>query len=105
MGNGFFNTAFCNRIVGNNCDQQYYSNNYIYIPVKNNNLGFADLKIFTVGLDLIYEGKESIIAGEKIVVRWDGRDSNGNKMPTGVYIYATNSDDDILTGKFVIYNE
>ncbi len=82
-----------------------YSDNYIFIPVKNNNLGFADLKIYTVGLDLIYEGRESIIPGEKIVVRWDGRDSNGNKVSTGVYIYATSSEDNILTGKFVIYND
>lgn len=84
---------------------RYSTNDYIYIPVNNNELGFADLNIYTSAMDLVYEGRKNIIAADKIVVLWDVRDSNGNKLPTGVYIYATSSDDSIVKGKLIIYND
>ena len=46
-----------------------------------------------------------IIAAEKIVVQWDALNSDGDKLPTGVYIYVTDSDDSIAKGKLVIYND
>jgi hypothetical protein len=56
-------------------------------------------------MDLVYESRKSILASDKIVVQWNARDNNGNKLPTGVYIYATDSDNNVVTGKIIIYND
>jgi len=84
---------------------RYSTDDYMYIPAANNELGIADLNIYTSGMDLVYAGRKNIITADKIVVQWDARDSNGSKLPTGVYIYVTNSDDSIVKGKLIIYND
>lgn len=84
---------------------RYAVNNFIYIPTELNEIGYADVNIYTTSMDLVYADKKKIFAGDKIVVQWDGKGNNGNKLPTGVYIYVTNSDDKVHTGKLVIYNE
>ena len=84
---------------------RYSTDDFMYIPTRNNELGFADLNVYTSSMDLVYERRKNIIAADKIVVQWDARDSNGDKLPTGVYIYATSSDDSIVKGKLIIYND
>jgi hypothetical protein len=83
----------------------YSQHGSLFIPSEPNSLEFADLNIYTTSMDLVYSGRERILLGDKIVVRWDALDSDGNKLPTGVYIYVTKSDDNIRKGKFVIYND
>ncbi|MFC2083626.1 MXAN_6640 family putative metalloprotease [Bacteroidota bacterium] len=83
----------------------YQKDNFVFIPVVNNPLGYAILNIYTASMDLVYSERKEIFAVEKIVVKWNGLDNDNNKLPTGVYIYVTNSDDQIKKGKFVIYND
>lgn len=80
-------------------------NDVLNIPASLNSLGYADLNIYTTSMDLVYSDRLAISNGQKVVVKWNGRDESGKKLPTGIYIYVTKSDDTVKKGKLVIYNE
>jgi hypothetical protein len=84
---------------------RYSEHSHLFIPVRPNTLEIADLNIYTSGMNLIYSARKEIIAGEKIVVKWDGLDTYGNKLPTGIYFYTVKSKDEFTKGKLVIYND
>jgi len=84
---------------------KYSENINMYIPVKPDPSGQADLNIYTVSMDLVYSGIKNIIATDKIVVQWNGKDENNNLLPTGVYLFITKAGDNVKKGKLVIYNE
>lgn len=83
----------------------YNKHTYVYIPVAADISGRAYLNVYTTAMDLVFSDEKNIFATDKIVVRWDGKKSNGNKLPTGIYIYVTKGGDTIKKGKIVIYNE
>jgi flagellar hook assembly protein FlgD len=83
----------------------YSKNSSIFIPTRTNPENTAELKIFTPSMKLVYSGSKIIYSIDKIVVRWDGLDNNGNRLPSGIYIYAIKSGDLIDKGKLVILNE
>lgn len=85
-----------------------YSNqlhNYIRIPVADNESGTADLNIYSVSMNLVYSGSADIYDSTSKIVRWNARDNNGDKLPSGVYIYVTKYNDIVKKGKIVIFNE
>ena len=82
-----------------------YSDNFIRVPVDFNQTGYANLNVYTAGMNLAYSGRHEIFTADKIVVHWDGLDNGGNKLPTGVYIFVTESDEQVTKGKLVIFNE
>ncbi len=84
---------------------KYGRNLTLNIPTKKNQLEYARLNVYSMSMDLVYSKSLKIISGEKIIVQWDGRKENGEKLPTGVYIYVTDSDGKLKTGKIVIYND
>jgi flagellar hook assembly protein FlgD len=55
-------------------------------------------------MNLVYSGKSSIVTNDYITVKWDGRNNNGNKVASGVYVYVTKANGKIKKGKFVIFN-
>ena len=83
----------------------YKLNTTLNIPVELNPANEAELYIYTPAMDLVYYGKHQIFSVSKIIVQWDGKDNNGMKLSSGIYIYITKSGDNIKKGKFVIYND
>jgi hypothetical protein len=66
----------------------------------------ASLNIYSVDMNLVYSTSGKIqTLFDKFVLSWDGLDNNQKKLPTGVYIYISNSDDKLKKGKLVIYND
>ncbi len=78
---------------------------YLHLPTVLNESGYADYNIYTSGMDLVVSGRAKIFATDKITVVWNGLDSDGNKLPTGVYLYVTKSDDVVKKGKIIIQNK
>ena len=85
---------------------KYSEHQYLFLPASlNGGGGNVDLYIYSTDMNLVYSGQKRIVATEKIVVPWDAKDSNQHKLATGVYFYVIKCGEDILKGKFVIYND
>ncbi|MFA7418117.1 MAG: MXAN_6640 family putative metalloprotease [Melioribacteraceae bacterium] len=84
---------------------KYSEHQYLYLPASLNGGSTADLYVYTPDMSLVYSGQKRIVATEKIALLWDAKDSNQNKLATGVYFYIVKSGDDTIKGKFVIYND
>ncbi len=84
----------------------YTKNSYILIPAKFDAFRGTDLNIYTSSMDLVYSSSVTVqkIFGQT-VVRWNALDNSGNKLATGVYLYAVKTGDETSTGKIVIFNE
>ncbi len=80
----------------------YSSHVRIFIPTDSNLEGFVDLNIYSISMDLVYSGQQNIVNN---FVNWNALDNNNNKLPTGIYFYATRSGDSVNKGKIAIYNE
>lgn len=76
----------------------------ISIPTHSDIAGRAILKIYSSDLNLVYEANKPILAIDNIIVKWDGKDNDGNKLASGVYVYVTKADSKIKKGKLVILN-
>ena len=99
------------QIISDNIDYafpqpfRYSSQQTLFFPVFISSDGTAELYVYDIDMKLVYSGQKRIVAADKVVVPWDGIDSDGKKLGTGVYIYITKSGDKIKKGKFVIYND
>lgn len=79
--------------------------NYLFLPTTLSKNGVAKLIIYNVNMDLVYNAELPIPEyGEKITVRWDGRDNTGTNVASGIYIFVTDSDGIIKQGKIAIIN-
>ncbi|KAF0140496.1 MAG: hypothetical protein FD122_2390 [Stygiobacter sp.] len=85
---------------------KYSEHQYLFLPASlNGGGGNVNLYIYSTDMNLVYSGQKRIVATEKIVVPWDAKDSNQHKLATGVYFYVIKCGEDIIKGKFVIYND
>ncbi len=82
----------------------FVQDQWLNIPTYPDLTNKADLNIYTPDMNLVYAGKNSIVTNDYITVKWDGRDNNGNRVSSGVYIYVTKANGKIKKGKFVIFN-
>lgn len=83
----------------------FSKNNYVKIPVPNDWLGEIDLKIFSADLDLIFSNNKNVqVFEDKLVVLWDGKDNNNQKVPSGVYFYIAVKNNKQTIGKIVVIN-
>jgi hypothetical protein len=85
---------------------KYKNGNFLRIPTKPNVLNEAELSVYTTSMKSIYTSTKQINTGAgKIVLHWDGLDNSGNKLPTGIYIFVTDSEGSLTKGKIAILNE
>ena len=84
----------------------YYNiNSQIFIPVSKNNNGAATLNVYSSSLNLVFSGSvNTFFDHAHPVVAWKARNTNNEKLATGVYIYVTKAGDNIVKGKLVIFN-
>lgn len=83
----------------------YKKYEYIFIPAAYTDDDKAELKIFSADMNLLYSGNLEIAKNDKVFVKWNARKNNGDKLPTGIYLYVSKSGDKIKKGKFAVYNE
>lgn len=81
-------------------------NNFMYFPVKGGGGSEADLNIYTSAMELVYSITEQYdyISGQK-VLKWNGLDNKNKRVPSGVYVFITNSGSGKIVGKLVIFND
>ncbi|MDP4190269.1 MAG: hypothetical protein Q8858_01830 [Bacteroidota bacterium] len=85
-----------------------YSTSGLSLPVSYNDTRQAEIRIYSVGMNLIYSGNGTIFddkTSKKYYVSWNCIDSKGQRLSTGVYLYVTSSNGEIKKGKFVIKND
>lgn len=75
------------------------------IPVKNSFSAHANLYIYTISMNLVFSDQLEVNKSGRRMVKWDGFDINSNKLPSGIYIYVTETDGQILKGKLAIIND
>ena len=75
------------------------------VPVKNNLSVQANLYIYTISMNLVYSDKLEVNKSGRRMVKWSGLDNDMNKLPSGIYIYVTETDGQILKGKLAIIND
>lgn len=81
-----------------------HSDYSLFIPVKGSLSDYGNLYIYSISMNLVYSEKLPIDSAKRML-QWSGFDNNGNKLPSGIYIYVTETDGQILKGKLAIIND
>lgn len=83
----------------------YSKNLRVYFPITNTDLGLADLNIYNSSMSLVYSTSQMIEKYiDKKVIKWNCKDNSGNKLSSGVYVYAIKTKNSTITGKLAIIN-
>ncbi len=85
----------------------YSRNNHIEIPTTASSSQKGNLNIYSTSMRLVYSREDYVFLGKRgtYIFSWNGRDSNGEKLPSGVYIYSTKTGSNTTSGKIVIFNK
>ncbi len=65
----------------------------------------ARLAIYSAGMDLLFENGQAGIVRDPVMgtyVEWNGRTTGGDMPASGMYIFAIEAGDEMITGKFAI---
>lgn len=81
----------------------YENNTVLFIPTYSDITNKSELNIYSSDMNLVYSSEENINTNVNMI-GWDAKDENGNKLPSGVYVYVTKADGKIKKGKFVVLN-
>lgn len=81
---------------------KYSTHTHINLPISGENGDEISFNVYSTGLELVIGKTESLSNG---LITWDAKAENGDKLPTGVYIYVLKNGDDVNKGKLVIFND
>ena len=85
----------------------YGKNDRIYISLNAKSGETVELNIYSVSMELMYKSLSEVTLlsrNNSMGISWNGLDSYGNKLASGVYIYIVKKGNDILKGKFAVFN-
>ncbi|MEJ2103280.1 MAG: hypothetical protein P8X47_01745 [Ignavibacteriaceae bacterium] len=90
-----------------NYKSNFLSTPLIFFPFESKTGETVDFAVYSVGMQLMFSSELPIqnLPGDQKGVSWNGLDKDENNLASGVYIYVIKRGDDILKGKFVIFNE
>lgn len=77
----------------------------LIIPAPGNEVeNDVDFSVIDLSGDIIFSGKQRVFFDGSKKIRWLPLDKNGNKLPTGIYVYIVKGSQKSLDGKIVILN-
>ena len=77
----------------------------IPVSIKNENPE-AELYIFSPSMNLIYSSKQTVESiNEEPFIIWDGKNENGEIAASGIYVYITKRESEIMKGKIALFND
>ena len=67
----------------------------------------VDFNVYSSDMSLVFTMQKSAssLLNNTVGVNWDGKDENGRKLASGIYIYVVKKGDEVVKGKVVIFNE
>jgi hypothetical protein len=82
----------------------YYNKTYnsVFIVLGEGGEPEYDFNVYTSGMELVYS--KNLKANNR-TLRWDIKNDVGEKLSSGVYIFAVRGGDKTYLGKLVIFNE
>ncbi len=85
----------------------YSKYNFLFLPVEIKTLSSkVNLNIYSASMELVYNADlDAFLISGQTVVKWNGLNNSGEKLPTGVYVFAARSGELFKKGKIVIFNE
>ena len=83
----------------------YSKYNNIFLPVSKKSDGSAELYVYSSDMNLVFSESLNVFLINNALLKWNAKDNNGNKLPSGVYYFVTQSNDNIKKGKIVIIND
>lgn len=83
----------------------YKSNSMVYLPITNADAGLAEIFVYNSAMTLVYSTSQEINKYlDKKCVKWDVKDNSGAKLPSGVYLYAVKTRNEVIKGKIAVIN-
>jgi hypothetical protein len=84
-----------------------YASSFINIALNMENGATVDFNVYSPDLELVYSATTNVgpLRNNSIGIYWNGFNEDGEKLASGIYVYVIKKGDEVVKGKFVIFNE